>query len=58
MFKVKEGKVEKVVPIFGQKGVNRDGSIGTYTDGVKHKPNRTQDVVPSSPAVISTKGYQ
>ena len=59
MFKVTEGKVEKVDPIFGKKVTNRDGSVGTYVDGVIELPqNYSQVAVPSSPAVISSKGYK
>ena len=55
MFKVKEGKVHKVAPIFGQKGIDR-----TYKDGEQHKPDRThyEVAVSSSPAVINAKGYK
>ena len=59
MFKVTEGKVEKVDPIFGKQFVNRDGSVGTYVDGVISVPkNKSQVAQPSSPATISSKGYK
>ena len=59
MFKVTEGKVEKVDPIFGKKFINRDGSVGTYVDGVISVPkNKSQVAQPSSPATISSKGYK
>ena len=59
MFKVTEGKVEKVEPIFGKKVTNRDGFVGTYVDGVITVPqNESQVAEPSSPAVISPKGYK
>ena len=59
MFKVTEGKVEKVDPIFGKKVTNRDGSVGTYVDGVIAVPkNKSQIAEPSSPATISSKGYK
>jgi hypothetical protein len=58
MFKVTNGKVEKISPIFGQKVTNRDGSVGTYLDGEIHLPQTEDQVaVPSAPAIISTKGY-
>ena len=59
MFKVTEGKVEKILPIFGKKVINRDGSIGTYIDGMITVPqNESQIAEPSSPAVISSRGYK
>ena len=59
MFKVTEGKVEKVDPIFGKKVTNRDGSVGTYVDGVIAVPkNKSQIAEKSSPATISSKGYK
>ena len=59
MFKVTEGNVEKVEPIFGKKVTNRDGSVGTYVDGMITVPqNESQVAEPSLPAVISPKGYK
>ena len=56
MFKVTKGNVERIAPIFGRKVTNKDGSVGTYLDGEIHLP-QTEDRVPSTPAVISPKGY-
>jgi hypothetical protein len=36
MFKVTEGRVQRVAPIFGRKVFNRDGSVDTYTDDVAY----------------------
>jgi hypothetical protein len=59
MFKVTEGMVENIAPIFGKKVINRDGSVGTYVDGVIEAPKiESQIAVPSSPAVISPKGHK
>ena len=58
MFKVIDGEVQPVLPIFGKKVVNRDGSVGTYTDGVIEIPKAEgQDMTPSSAAVINPRGY-
>ena len=64
MFKVTEGKVTSVAPIFGQKVVDRDGSIQTFTDGAVQVP---QEAVPqlaepqhSEPSIergINPRGY-
>jgi hypothetical protein len=56
MFKVIDGRVQPVEPIFGKKVYNRDGTVGVYTDGViqSHQP---QDHQPASPAVLNAKGY-
>jgi len=55
MFKVIDGEVQTVLPIFGQKFVNRDGSVGTYTDGAIEVESQT--MTPSSAAVINPRGY-
>ena len=58
MFKVINGKVQRVEPIFGKKFYNSDGSFGVYTDGAIEIPHtEAQEHQPSSAAVISTKGY-
>ncbi len=58
MFKVIDGEVQPVLPMFGQKFINRDGSVGTYTDGAIEVPKTEgQIMTPSSAAVISPRGY-
>ena len=58
MFKVIDGEVHAVEPIFGKKFSSKDGSVGVYTDGVAvvAQPD-AQEKQPSSPAVINPKGY-
>ncbi len=60
MFKVTEGNVTSVAPIFGQKVLSRDGSVGTYTDGAVPVPQEAepQQRVPSSlERGINPRGY-
>ncbi len=58
MFKVINGKVQRVEPIFGKKFYNSDGSIGVYRDGAVEIPHaEPQEHQPSSGAVINPKGY-
>ena len=58
MFKVVDGEVQPVLPVLGQKFMNRDGSVGAYTDGViEVARSEGQTMSPSSAAVINPKGY-
>ena len=57
MFKVIDGKVEKVEPVFGKKFYNRDGSVGTYYDGAVELPPSEPQHFPAAGAAISPKGY-
>jgi hypothetical protein len=58
MFKVIDGQVQRVEPIFGKKFYNQDGSVAVYTDGAVHIPQpEAQEHQPSSAAVINPKGY-
>jgi hypothetical protein len=58
MFKVIDGVVQPVLPVFGQKFMNRDGSVVSYTDGaIKVAKSEGQTMTPSSAAVINPKGY-
>ena len=64
MFKVTEGKVTSVAPIFGQKVVDRDGSIQTFTDGAVQVPQEAgpqlaepQHSEPSIERGINPRGY-
>ena len=42
MFKVTEGKVTSVAPIFGQKVMDRDGSVHTFTDEAVQVPQEAE----------------
>jgi hypothetical protein len=58
MFKVIDGEVQPVLPVFGQKFINRDGSVGMYTDGaIEVAKAEGQAMTPSSAAVINPRGY-
>ncbi len=55
MFKVIDGKVQSVLPVLGHKFMNRDGSVGTYTDGVIEVAKSEGQTM--TPAAINPRGY-
>jgi len=59
MFKVIDGRVKRVLPIFGRKVFNRDGSVGTFTDeGVEVEAKDHHKAQPTSERGINPKGYK
>ncbi len=60
MFKVTDGHVTSVAPIFGQKVMDRDGSVQTFTDGAVQVPQvaEPQQSEPTSQERgINPRGY-
>ena len=64
MFKVTEGKVTSLAPIFGQKVMNRDGSVHMFTDGdvyvlqeAEPQTAEPQHSEPSHEQGINPRGY-